>query len=63
MNRKTKPELRISYTPRPDVSPESEAKVLAQVYKYVLNTAKNREKAAGGVAARAARKEKEKARS
>jgi hypothetical protein len=33
---------RVDYTPRPDAMPEIEAAVLASIYKFVLDTAKQK---------------------
>ena len=35
-------DLRISYTPRPDVTPEAELNVLAGVYKFVLEASRKK---------------------
>ena len=39
--------LRIIYRPRPDATPESEARILGEVYRFVLRANEEKKKGAG----------------
>ena len=43
-------DLRISYHPRPDATPEAELEVLARVYSFLIQRYVNRKAATGGCA-------------
>ena len=49
----------ITYTPRPDATPETELSVLAQVYRFILETKKAAEPTPGPYAAARVKHEEE----